>query len=147
VLEYKNYIGTIEADDGAFAGRVVGLRDVVTFEGATFAEVEQTFHDSVDDYLAFCTQRGEAPDRPYSGKIALRVDPEIHRRAAPHPQPLPVSRGGEERRLPLPVKRGGVRGGAAPLYQSISFGPLLKTYDNVDFHMLEEPRWSRSVCS
>ena len=82
MLEYKNYIGTIEADDGAFAGRVVGLRDVVTFEGATFAEVEQAFHDSVDDYLAFCAQRGEAPDRPYSGKIALRVDPEVHRRAA-----------------------------------------------------------------
>ena len=59
----------VDADEGAFVGRVAGLRDVVTFEGATFAEVEQAFRDSVDDYLAFCAERGEPPDRPYSGKI------------------------------------------------------------------------------
>ncbi len=55
---------------------------MITFEGETFAEVEKAFHDSIDDYLAFCAARGEAPDRPYSGRIRLRVDPEIHRRAA-----------------------------------------------------------------
>jgi predicted HicB family RNase H-like nuclease len=82
MLEYKGYIGTIEAEDGVFSGRIVGLRDVITFEGATFAEVEQAFRDSIDDYLAFCAQRGEPPDRPYSGKIPLRVSPETHRRAA-----------------------------------------------------------------
>ena len=62
-------------------GRVAGLRDVITFEGATFSEVEQAFHDSIDDYLAFCAERGEPPDRPYSGKIPLRVSPETHRQA------------------------------------------------------------------
>ncbi len=82
MLEYKGYLGTVEADDGAFAGRVAGLRDVITFEGETFAAVEQAFRDSIDDYLRFCAQRGEAPDRPYSGKVPLRLDPEIHRRAA-----------------------------------------------------------------
>jgi predicted HicB family RNase H-like nuclease len=82
MLEYKGYVGTIEADEGAFAGRVAGLRDVVTFGGETFAEVERAFRDSVDDYLAFCAARGEPPDRRYSGKIPLRVDPEVHRRAA-----------------------------------------------------------------
>jgi predicted HicB family RNase H-like nuclease len=82
MLEYKGFTGTIEADDGVFSGRVLGLRDVVTFEGAAYAEVEQAFRDSIDDYLAFCAARGEQPDRPYSGKIPLRVDPETHRRAA-----------------------------------------------------------------
>ena len=82
MLEYKGYVGTVEADDDTFTGRVVGLRDVITFEGKTYAEVEQAFRDSIDDYLAFCAQRCEQPDRPYSGKIPLRVDPEIHRRAA-----------------------------------------------------------------
>jgi len=86
MLEYKGYLGTVEADDGAFFGRVTGLRDVVTFEGDTFARVERAFRDSVDDYLAFCAARGEAPDRPYSGKIPLRVDPEMHRRAATRAQ-------------------------------------------------------------
>src|SRR6266481_8325655 len=82
MLEYKGYFGTVEADDGVFAGRVSGLRGVITFEGATFAEIEQAFRDSIDDYLAFCAARGEPPDRPYSGKIPLRVSPETHRRAA-----------------------------------------------------------------
>ena len=82
MLEYKGYIGTIEAEDGVFLGRVAGLRDVITFEGTTFAEVEQAFRDSIDDYLAFCAQRGEPADRPYSGRIPLRVSPETHRRAA-----------------------------------------------------------------
>jgi predicted HicB family RNase H-like nuclease len=82
MLEYKGYIGTIEAEDGVFFGRVTGLRDVITFEGTTFAEVEQAFRDSIDDYLAFCAQCGEPADRPYSGRIPLRVSPETHRRAA-----------------------------------------------------------------
>ena len=63
MLGYKGYIGTVEADDGAFVGRVTGLRDVVTFEGDSFAGVERAFRDSIDDYLAFCAARGEAPDR------------------------------------------------------------------------------------
>ncbi len=82
MLEYKGYIGTIDAEDGAFLGRVAGLRDVITFEGASFAEVERAFRDSIDDYLAFCAQRGEPADRPYSGRIPLRVSPDTHRRAA-----------------------------------------------------------------
>jgi predicted HicB family RNase H-like nuclease len=86
MLEYKGYIGTLEAEDGVFFGRVAGLRDVITFEGTTFAEVEQAFQESVDDYLAFCAERGEPPDRPYSGRIPLRVSPETHRRAAMHAQ-------------------------------------------------------------
>lgn len=82
MLEYKGYVGKVEPEDGTFAGRVIGLRDVITFDGQTYAEVEQAFHDSVDDYLAFCDERGEPADRSFSGKIPLRVEPDLHRRAA-----------------------------------------------------------------
>jgi predicted HicB family RNase H-like nuclease len=82
MLEYHGYLGSIDAEDGCFVGRVVGLRDVITFEGKSFADVEQAFRDSIDDYLAFCSERGEPPDRPYSGKIPLRLSPETHRKAA-----------------------------------------------------------------
>ena len=91
MLEYKGYVGTVEADDGVFSGQVTGLRDVITFEGGTFAEVEQAFRDSIDDYLAFCAERGEAPDRPFSGRIPLRIDPEVHRRVAARAQAEGVS--------------------------------------------------------
>ncbi len=81
MLEHKGYVGVIAPVDGVFAGRVVGLRDVVTFEGETVEEVETAFRESVDDYLAFCAEEGGRPDKPYSGKISLRTTPELHRKA------------------------------------------------------------------
>ena len=91
MLEYKGYVGPVEADEAIFLGRVAGLRDVITFEGASFAAVEQAFRGSVDDHLAFCAERGEAPDRPHSGKILLRLSPQVHRRAAMRAQAEGVS--------------------------------------------------------
>jgi predicted HicB family RNase H-like nuclease len=52
---------------------------MITFQGGSVAEVIQAFHDSVDDYLEFCAQRGENPEKPYSGQFVLRIDPQLHR--------------------------------------------------------------------
>ena len=82
MLEHKGYIGTVESDDGAFFRRVNGLRDVITFEGDTYTDVEQAFRDSIDDDLAFCAERGEQPDRRFSGRVPLGLLPELNRRAA-----------------------------------------------------------------
>jgi predicted HicB family RNase H-like nuclease len=77
---YKGYSGSIEFDDEdmVFHGRVLGLRDIVTFEAESAEGLVKAFRDSVDDYLAFCKERGVEPQRPYSGKLALRTTPEIH---------------------------------------------------------------------
>jgi predicted HicB family RNase H-like nuclease len=63
---HKGYTAAPEwdADDAAFHGRIDGIRDVVTFEGATLDEARQAFADSVDDYLAFCVERGAEPGKP-----------------------------------------------------------------------------------
>jgi predicted HicB family RNase H-like nuclease len=83
-MKYKGYTGIVELDDesGTLFGRVIGLRDVITFQGESVAEIVQAFHDSVDDYLEFCAQRGESPERPYSGQFVLRIDPSLHREMA-----------------------------------------------------------------
>ena len=83
-MNYKKYAAKIEYQDDikAFHGSVVGLRDTVTFEADSVKKLERAFKEAVDDYLEFCEERGEKPDRPYSGKIPLRVTPDIHRRAA-----------------------------------------------------------------
>lgn len=77
---YQGYSGSIEFDDEdmVFHGRVLGIRDIVTFEAESAEELVKAFHDSVDDYLAFCKERGMEPQKPYSGKLALRTTPEIH---------------------------------------------------------------------
>lgn len=84
LLEYKGYQGTVhfDADAGIFHGEVLHLRDVITFEGTSVDEIVQAFRDSVDDYLEFCEERGEAPDKPFSGKFVLRVSPDLHRKLA-----------------------------------------------------------------
>lgn len=81
MMHYKGYSGIAEIafDTGMIYGRVVGLRDIVTFQGETVAEARQAFHDSVDDYLELCASRNEAPEKPFSGKFMLRIAPELHR--------------------------------------------------------------------
>ena len=82
MMTYKGYSGTVRFDDEAelFHGEVLGLRDVVTFQGTTVDELKSAFEESIDDYLEFCDERGEEPDKPYSGKFLLRIDPQLHRR-------------------------------------------------------------------
>jgi predicted HicB family RNase H-like nuclease len=82
MMKYKGYTGHVEYDDEAkiFHGDVLGIKDVVTFQGTTVDEIEQAFKESVDDYLAFCKERGEEPDRPFSGKFNLRIPPDLHAR-------------------------------------------------------------------
>lgn len=79
---YKGYTGTIAVDVEAniIHGEVVGLKDVITFQGATAVEAAQAFRDSVDDYLNYCQELGESPERPYNGKLSVRLSPEMHRR-------------------------------------------------------------------
>lgn len=80
-MEYKGYAARVEFNEGAgiLFGEVEGLRDVVTFEATDVSGLEKAFRESVDDYLAMCAERGEDPEKPYSGKFIVRVDPKLHR--------------------------------------------------------------------
>ena len=82
MMEYKGYIGKVDFDDeaGIFLGEVINLRDVITFQGESAQELRAAFRESVDDYLAFCEERGENPERPFSGTFTVRISPELHRK-------------------------------------------------------------------
>jgi predicted HicB family RNase H-like nuclease len=81
MMEYKGYVGKVEFDDeaGIFHGEVLDTRDVITFQGKSVAELKTAFQGSIDDYLAFCKQRGEEPNKPFSGQFVTRIPPELHR--------------------------------------------------------------------
>lgn len=83
MMEYKGYIGKVEIDDeaGILYGEVINVRDVITFEGISVDEIQKAFRESVDDYLDFCAQRGESPEKPFSGKFVIRLPAELHRKA------------------------------------------------------------------
>jgi predicted HicB family RNase H-like nuclease len=78
---YRGYVGVarVDTDAGVIRSKVVNARDTITFQGRTVPEAEQAFHDSVDDYLAFCAEQGIEPERPFSGKFPVRTTPGLHR--------------------------------------------------------------------
>jgi predicted HicB family RNase H-like nuclease len=82
MMEYKGYLAHTEFDDEAniFHGEVINIRDVITFQGKSVDELRRAFQDSVDDYLAFCAERGEGPEQPFAGQLTVRLSPEQHRR-------------------------------------------------------------------
>jgi predicted HicB family RNase H-like nuclease len=83
-MKYKNYDAVIRFDeeDQILHGRVLNVRDVISFHGKSIEEVRQAFEDAVDDYLADCAEQGRDPEKPFSGKFVVRVKPEVHRQAA-----------------------------------------------------------------
>lgn len=83
-MEYKGYIGDVTFDSQAhlFHGEVINTRDVITFQGTSVDELEAAFHDSVDDYLQWCSEEGVSPEKPYSGRFNIRISPGLHREIA-----------------------------------------------------------------
>jgi predicted HicB family RNase H-like nuclease len=82
MMTYKGYTASIEVDVEAeiLVGRVLDINDVIDFKGKTIKEARQDFQNSVDDYLAFCENLGEEPDKPFAGKLPFRTTPENHRK-------------------------------------------------------------------
>lgn len=84
VLAYKGYFAPVEfnAEQHMLTGMVAGIRDAIVFEGSTAEEVEQCFHDAVDDYLEFCAEKGKEPERAFKGSFNVRTGSELHKQAA-----------------------------------------------------------------
>ena len=83
-MSYKGYHATVEYDPDAdiFHGEVTNARAVLTFQGRSVEELKKALADTVEDYLAWCAERGKEPEKPYSGRLLLRIPPELHRRLA-----------------------------------------------------------------
>jgi predicted HicB family RNase H-like nuclease len=79
-MTYKGYAARIEfdAEDRIFFGRLAGIRGIVTFHGETVDELEAAFKEAVDHYLETCAKLGDEPNKPYSGKLTLRISPSAH---------------------------------------------------------------------
>jgi predicted HicB family RNase H-like nuclease len=82
-MNHKGYSARIDYDerDNIFVGRVLGLRAIISFHGQTVKELRKEFEHAIDDYLAECADKGISPEKPASGKLLLRLPPEIHGRA------------------------------------------------------------------
>jgi len=80
MMTHRNYKGYFEYDEKAdiFHGQVIGIKDVITFQGRSIDDLKIALKDSVDDYLEMCEEEGKSPDKPFSGRFSLRLPPELH---------------------------------------------------------------------
>lgn len=81
IMEYKGYHSRIEFDSVSkvLHGKIEGIIDLVTFESNSISEIESEFHKAVDDYLAFCADIGQEPNKEYKGSFNIRITPELHK--------------------------------------------------------------------
>lgn len=84
VLKYKGYWASVEfdEDDMLLVGRIAGINDVIGFHAENVEDLVAAFHEAVEDYVETCAKIGKAPEKSYSGKLMLRVDPALHAKLA-----------------------------------------------------------------
>ena len=92
MMTYKGYTGVFDYDPDheIFHGEVIGISDVITFQGRSVPELKEALQDSVEDYLDFCKELGKKPAKPFSGRFSLRLGAELHAAVA-----RAAARGGE----------------------------------------------------
>ena len=83
-IHYRDYVGSIEfsEEEEVFHGRVIGIKSMIAFEGDSVKTLIEDFRNAVDEYLEFCAKKGIQPERPFKGSFNVRIQPELHRKAA-----------------------------------------------------------------
>jgi predicted HicB family RNase H-like nuclease len=84
VLEYKGYYASVHfsSEDDVFYGKIVGIDDLVNFEGGSVKELKKAFHEAVNDYLETCASIGKEPNKTYKGTFNVRISTDLHKAAA-----------------------------------------------------------------
>jgi|SRR5690606_28408683 len=84
VLTYKGYYGTVSynADDEVLHGKIIGINDLVTYEGESTATLKNAFHEAVDDYISTCHAVGKPAQKTFKGSFNIRIPSELHKEAS-----------------------------------------------------------------
>ena len=84
LFKYGDFLGSVQysVEDDIFFGKVLGIDDLVTFEGSSVRELKKAFKASVDDYIDFCRKQGRSPQKTYKGTFNVRIPVDLHKKAA-----------------------------------------------------------------
>ena len=79
-MTYKGYTARVEFDprDDIFVGRVLGVQESITFHGEAVKDLHTDFAAAIEHYLADCAAANRVPQKPASGRLMLRVPPDVH---------------------------------------------------------------------
>lgn len=83
-MTYKGYTAKVEYsdEDECFIGRIAGIRAIVGFHADSVATLKKAFHAAVDNYIVVAKARGELPEKPFSGRMMLRLPSQVHARVS-----------------------------------------------------------------
>ena len=92
-MRYKGYVGSVEfsENDSVFYGKVLGIRSLISYEGANAKDLVSDFHEAVDDYLALCKEDGVSPEVAYKGSFNVRISSQLHEQLAVYAQNQGIS--------------------------------------------------------
>ena len=84
IIKYRDYLASVQfnADDEVFHGKILGINDLVNFEGVSVKELKKAFAEAVEDYIETCKAVGKDPDKTYKGTFNVRIPQDLHRQAA-----------------------------------------------------------------
>lgn len=84
LMEYKGFKARVEysADDEVFFGKLLGIEDIVTFEGKTVRELKKDMKEAVDFHIEICEKQSKPAKKPYSGKVLFRLPSDLHAKIA-----------------------------------------------------------------
>ena len=84
MFEYKDFYGSVEysLEDECFFGKIMGVSDLIMYEGGDIKELRKYFHEAVDDYIIHCEEYGKTPLKKYEGSFHVVIPPELHKEAA-----------------------------------------------------------------
>lgn len=84
ILKYKDYYATVHfsTEDEVFYGKVLGINDLISFEGESVRELKKSFKDAIEDYLDTCNELNKEPDKTYKGSFNIRIPSDLHRQAS-----------------------------------------------------------------
>ncbi|MFC1478574.1 type II toxin-antitoxin system HicB family antitoxin [Candidatus Margulisiibacteriota bacterium] len=82
-IQHKGFIGSVHYNDNdkVFHGKILGINDLVTFEGESVKELKAAFNEAVEDYLLLCKEVDKKPHKSYKGSFNVRIPSSMHRQA------------------------------------------------------------------
>ena len=80
LMNYKGFKAKVEYDerDDIFVGSLIGIDDMVTFHASDVKGLKNAFHEAVDFHIDVCKKTGKPVEKSFSGKLIIRIPPEIH---------------------------------------------------------------------
>jgi predicted HicB family RNase H-like nuclease len=83
-LEHKDFHGTVHFsnEDAVFYGKISGINDLITFEGASVKELQRAFKEAVEDYISICEKEKIPVLKSMKGSFNVRISPDLHQKAA-----------------------------------------------------------------